>query len=126
VVQPSASGDHVLVVDDDDAIRLLVIETLRFEGFPVAEAAHGAAAVAAIEAAPPAVVLLDMRMPVLDGWGVARWLRERGGGVPVVVMTAASDAGRWAEEIAAEGVLSKPFDVDDLVQIVGRYLRPRA
>jgi DNA-binding response OmpR family regulator len=125
VVQPSAPGDHVLVVDDDAGIRAMVTDALRFEGFEVAEAAHGAAAVAAIEAATPAVVLLDMRMPVLDGWGVARWLRERELGVPVVVMTAAADARRWAEEIAAAGLLAKPFDVDELVRMVGRYLRPR-
>jgi DNA-binding NtrC family response regulator len=125
VVEPRPSGDHVLVVDDDDAIRSMVIETLRFEGFPVAGAEHGAAAVAAIEAARPGVVLLDMRMPVLDGWGVARWLHQQGVGVPVVVMTAASDARQWAEEIAAAGFLAKPFDVDDLVGTVARYVRPR-
>src|SRR5689334_21704341 len=103
----------------------MVAETLRFEGFPVAEAAHGAAAIAAIEVASPAVVLLDMRMPVLDDWGVARWLGERGVGVPVIVMTAATDARRWADENAAAGVLAKPFDVDDLVAVVGRYVRHR-
>jgi DNA-binding response OmpR family regulator len=69
-------------------------------------------------------VLLDMRMPVLDGWGFMRAVRERGLTLTVVVMTAAADARRWGREIGAQGVLAKPFDIDELVGAV-RSLRPQ-
>ena len=69
----------------------------------------------------PRLVLLDMRMPVLDGWGFASALRERGLALPVVVMTAAADASRWADEIGAIGVVAKPFGVAELVNAVRRY-----
>jgi CheY-like chemotaxis protein len=66
-------------------------------------------------------MLLDMRMPVLDGWGVFRALVERAIRVPVVVMTAAQDARRWADEVGAAAHLAKPFDIDDLFGVVGRF-----
>jgi len=62
-----------------------------------------------------------MRMPVLDGWGFARELAARGVKVPIVVMTAAQDARRWAEEIGAEGYVAKPFDLTDLLAAVERW-----
>lgn len=117
------TASRVLVVDDDPGIRAVVAETLELEGYRVETVADGAQALRAIERERPALVLLDMRMPVLDGWGVARELRERGVAVPVVVMTAAQDARRWAAEIAAPAFLAKPFDLDDLVRVVER-LRP--
>src|SRR5690349_18121625 len=68
----------VLVVDDDETIRTTVSETLDLEGYPVHLAADGVEALRSAEESPPQVILLDMRMPVLDGWGVARGLAERG------------------------------------------------
>jgi CheY-like chemotaxis protein len=70
-------------------------------------------------------VLLDMRMPVMDGWSFMRAIRERGLEVTVVVMTAATDARRWASEIGAQGVLAKPFELDELTNAV-RRLTPGA
>lgn len=112
---------HILVVDDDPDIRATVREILDLEGCDVAAASNGLEALEQIESSPPCVVLLDMRMPMLDGWGVARELRARGVGVPIVVMTAAQDAGRWAREIAADAVLAKPFELDDLLNVVSRF-----
>src|SRR3712207_8020654 len=114
---------HVLVVDDDPDIRELVQAALIVEGYQVAGAANGAEALAQIMAAPPAVVLLDMRMPVLDGWGVARALREQGLTVPVVMMTAApeADVRTWAQEVAAAAALPKPFALEELVGLVQRF-----
>jgi CheY-like chemotaxis protein len=71
------------------------------------------------------VVLLDMRMPILDGWGFVRAIRERGISLTVVVMTAAADARRWAREIGAQGVLAKPFELDDLLAAVQRVRAAR-
>jgi two-component system response regulator MprA len=117
------TGARVLVVDDDAAIRRMVSQALAFEGYEVETAADGAEAVAAIARARPALVLLDMRMPVLDGWGVVRELRARSIDVPIVVMTAARDAPAWAEDVGATAHLAKPFDLDDLFAVVER-LRP--
>lgn len=108
----------VLVVDDDPAILHTVAEFLDLEGFPVATAANGAQAVEAVERQTPNIVLLDMRMPVLDGWGFARTMEERGRSLPILVMTAAQDTKRWAEEIGAAGYVSKPFDLLDLLRAV--------
>ena len=110
----------ILVVDDDPTILATVSETLDLEGYPVVTATNGAEALAAVERDRPSVVLLDMRMPVLDGWGFVHALRERGISLTVVVMTAAADARRWAREIGAQGVLPKPFELDDLLAAVQR------
>lgn len=109
---------RVLVVDDERDIRDTVQAMLEIEGYLVIQAANGADALAALEREPPDVILLDMRMPVLDGWGFAAELRRRGHEVPVVVMTAARDAARWASEIAAAAFVAKPFRFDDLIRAV--------
>jgi CheY-like chemotaxis protein len=113
--------NHVLVVDDDPEIRAVVADVLTMEECRVETARDGAEALARIEAARPCVVLLDMRMPVMDGWQVAAQLRERGLELPIVVMTAAHDARAWAEEIGADAVLAKPFELDELVATVTRF-----
>lgn len=108
----------ILVVDDDAAILDVVADVLRFEGYPVETAVDGADALQVVERARPALVLLDMRMPRLDGWGFARTLAERGVELPILVMTAARDAAGWAEEIGAQGYLAKPFDIGELLEAV--------
>ncbi len=114
-------GDSpILVVDDDPSILATVSEILEFEGYPVRTATNGAEALQLIEQEPPSLVLLDMRMPVLDGWGFARRLGERGVRLPIVVMTAAQDARRWAEEIGAAGYVPKPFELPELLDTVER------
>jgi two-component system chemotaxis response regulator CheY len=114
----------ILVVDDDPTILATVSEVLDMEGFPVMTATNGAEALVAVDQRVPSLVLLDMRMPVLDGWGFMRAIRERGLLLTVVVMTAAADARRWGREIGAEGVLAKPFDIDELLRAVQQW-RPR-
>lgn len=109
---------RVLVVDDEPGIRATVSAMLEIEGYAVAEATNGAEALAVVEAGAPDLILLDMRMPVLDGWAFAAELRRRGHAMPIVVMTAARDAARWAAEIAATGFVSKPFGYDDLIRAV--------
>lgn len=125
---PSGSvfDSRILVVDDDPAIRGMVSDVLDFEGYPVEAVADGEEALQAILRVRPGLVLLDMRMPVLDGWGVAAELRRLGVRVPVVVMTAAQDAYRWAREIGADAYLAKPFDLPELLSVVHRHLEPPA
>ena len=109
---------HVLVVDDEPDIRATVSAMLEIEGYAVTEAANGADALHRVEEQAPDVILLDMRMPVLDGWGFAAELRRRGHRMPIVVMTAARDAAHWAGEIAASAFVAKPFGFDDLITAV--------
>jgi len=113
----------ILVIDDDPTILLTVADALDLEGYAVLTATNGAEALEALarEAMPPQLVLLDMRMPVLDGWGFMHAVRERGLSLSVVVMTAAADARRWAREIGAHGVLAKPFELDELIAAVQRF-----
>jgi len=112
----------VLVVDDDEGIREFLQEALGDEGYEVALAQNGKEALALVTTMTPCVILLDMRMPVMDGWAFALEYRQRArDGVPLVCMTPAADAPQRAREIAAEDSLSKPFDLDDLVAIVARF-----
>jgi CheY-like chemotaxis protein len=113
---------RVLVVDDDESIRELVDMALSSEGHHVMTAPHGAAALEAIAASPPDVILLDMKMPVMDGWEFARVYRQvPGQHAPIVVVTAAADAAGRAAEVAADGHLPKPFDLDDLFRVIEQY-----
>jgi DNA-binding response OmpR family regulator len=105
----------ILVVDDDAAILSTVTDILASEGWNAVGVASGQEAVASLRTQRPAVILLDMRMPGMDGWTVARHAREIVPGVPIVVMTAAENAARWADEVAAEAYLAKPFDIDELL-----------
>lgn len=115
---------RILIIDDDPAIRTVVAEALTDEGYEVGLATNGAEGLAALEAAPPALVLLDMRMPVLDGWGFAQALRQQPAPPPLVAMTAAQEARRWGEEIGAAAVLAKPFNLLELLEVVQRLAEP--
>ncbi|MGH2352107.1 MAG: response regulator [Chloroflexota bacterium] len=117
---PNRRDLPILVVDDDPSIRNVLSEILAMEGYRVETAANGAEALRALERTRPSLVLLDMRMPVLNGWDFARALSHRGVKLPIVVMTAAQDAGRWAAEIGADAYLPKPFELLDLLDTVER------
>lgn len=91
-------------------------------GFRARHAEHGKAALDAVASQMPAVVLLDMLMPVMDGWECARELRARyGDSLPIIVVTAAEHVQERGKEIGAEEVLPKPFEVAQLLKIVQRY-----
>jgi len=111
------------VVDDDPSIVAVVTDILVAEGHDVVSAENGAEALAKVDG--EALVLLDMRMPVLDGWGFTRQFRASGKSSPIVVMTAAENARRWAEENGAAGYLAKPFEIDALIAAVERYATGR-
>lgn len=119
-------GSHgtVLVVDDDTSILDTVTAILSGEGYDVVSAASGEEALAAVAQKQPQLILLDMRMPVMDGWAVASALRAQGIKIPIIVMTAAESAQRWADEVGAEGYLAKPFGLDELLAIVERFHGP--
>jgi CheY-like chemotaxis protein len=111
---------RILVVDDDLGIRLSLAALLEDEGYIVETATNGEQALSCIALQRPTVVLLDMRMPVMDGWTFARELRQRGIELPLVVMTAARDAEAWADEVAATAYAPKPFDYPSLLATLDR------
>ena len=117
----TSSARPILVIDDDVEIVAMLRDFLEGEGLTVRTAGNGAEALDIIDDVAPALILLDMRMPVLDGWAFAARLRERRATYPIVVMTAAESARRWADEIGATGYIAKPFDVNELLQLIERH-----
>src|SRR5262245_43309414 len=105
-----------------------LLHLLEIWGFPARHAEHGKAALDAVASQMPAVVLLDMLMPVMDGWQCARELRARHGrAVPIVVVTAAEHARARADQVGGiDEVLPKPFEMDELLRVVARYAHKAA
>ncbi len=113
----------VLVVEDDPDLLALLEMILEDAGHKVRTAQEGGAALARVAEEMPGVILLDMRMPGMNGWEFAREFRARfGHACPIVVVTAAENARGRAEEIGAEGWLSKPFELEDVLATVARHL----
>ena len=116
----SAVGVCSILVVDDESILMAVAEFLELEGYQVEAVTNGADALTSVDRHRPSVVVLDMRMPVLDGWGFAQALHDRGIALPLVVMTASHHTRQWAEEIGAADYIAKPFDLTDLLAAVNR------
>ncbi len=113
----------ILVVDDDRDLQTLVAFVLESEGYQVETASDGQQGLDMVERGMPALILLDMKMPVMDGWEFAREFHARyNSGAPILVLTAAEDARKRAEEIGAATWIGKPFDLDALVATVARHL----
>ncbi len=109
--------ERVLVVDDDPPLRRMLERTLVAEGFEVALAADGGAALVAAERSAPDVIVLDLKMPVLDGLAVCRRLRGKGLPTPILMLTARDAVADRVEglEAGADDYLIKPFAVQELV-----------
>ena len=118
----SADQRPILVVDDDAVILNVVEDILIDAGYAVTLATNGAEALACIDRCPPRLILLDMKMPVMDGWTFAASYQEQPyPHAPIIVMTAAQDSRSRAAEIGADGYIAKPFDIDDLLTVVQRH-----
>ena len=111
----------ILIVDDDIAILEAERLVLSEHGFEVREAHDGAEALRSIDLEPPAMIVLDVQMPGIDGPTFARELRTRLRHVPLVILTAAADPKREADRCNAEAYLRKPFHADDLLRLVRRF-----
>jgi DNA-binding response OmpR family regulator len=120
---------RILVADDDDGLRQLLRLILAREGFEVFEAASGEQALALAVAVDPAVILLDVMMPGLDGYDVCRRLKsdQRTGNVPVVFVSAAEDVMRRNEmqKLGAAAWIQKPIGPRDLVARVRAVMNRR-
>jgi CheY-like chemotaxis protein len=106
---------RILVIDDDESIRDVTHTALADAGYDVVEAADGATALDLLGTSQPDVILLDMLMPLMDGWEFARRYHQTPGPhAPIVVVTAARDAAARASQINAATSLAKPFRLDAL------------
>jgi CheY-like chemotaxis protein len=112
----------VLVVEDDADLLALMELVLSDAGYRVRTATEGGAALDRVEEEMPGLILLDMRMPGMNGWEFAREFRARHGrACPIVVVTAAENARARAAEVEAEGWLAKPFEIDDVLRVVAGH-----
>jgi CheY-like chemotaxis protein len=114
-------GRPILIVDDDRDILAAERAVLAEGGYAVREAHNGAEALVALDVDPPAMIVLDVQMPGIDGPTFARELRNRLRHVPLVILTAAPDPKREADRCNAEAYLAKPFRAEDLLQLVRRF-----
>jgi len=120
-----AERTRVLVVDDESNITDLVATVLRYEGFEVQTAATGRDALKAVGAFRPALVVLDIMLPDLDGFEVQRQLADNGGKIPVVFLTAkdATEDKVRGLTMGADDYVTKPFSLEELVARVRAVLR---
>ena len=121
----AAPAARVLVVDDEEDLRVLVSRLLRDNGYEVQEAADGEEALTRIEAERPQLLVLDLVMPRLDGWGVLARLAAQPEPLPVVVLTARGDYDSFARAVreGAAGYVFKPFRFHELTVTCDGVLR---
>jgi CheY-like chemotaxis protein len=113
----------ILIVEDDQDAAMMMSEVLEAEGYRTATAFNGAEALEILnECERPVLILLDMTMPVMDGWGFreSQLKQPELASIPVVTATADGDAKGKAARIAAAGWLAKPLSIDRLLAEVGR------
>jgi DNA-binding response OmpR family regulator len=117
------SSERILIVDDDESIRQVVRLCLMDEGFEVREAPNGQAALDALDEFQPELILLDLRMPVMDGREFARRYESVSGAhAPIIAFVAALNAEQECANLTTAGILTKPFDLDDLLKAVRSQL----
>jgi len=114
MARKSRSSSTVLVVDDEAAIRESLKMILEYEGYSVTEAKHGMGALSQVRESAPDVVMLDIKMPEMDGLEVLRNLRERGHDMPVIIVTGHGDVSTAMEatRMGAFDFLEKPLQRD--------------
>jgi CheY-like chemotaxis protein len=126
---PAIAAPVVLVVDDEPEIRRLTERALTAEGYRVQTAANGQEAIRRLKESPPDVILLDLNMPVMDGWQFCaaqrRLIDDRLAAIPVLLLTAAENARNEAAKLHAVGVLRKPFDFTVLLEAIRTAISSR-
>jgi CheY-like chemotaxis protein len=115
-----SQGRTVLIVEDEEPIREVITDVLRDRGFQPLPAANGAEALRVLETVRPDVVVLDLLMPVMHGWGFMESYLERTEGkpIPIVVVSVNPALPRSFNRLGVRHIVAKPFDVDALLEAV--------
>ena len=127
--QVEANGTpRVLLVDDDSLIRVTLAEALADEGYAVETAGHGREALEVLANWRPDVIVLDLMMPVMDGWAFRAEQIRLGlaDSVPLVILSAARRASEAARDLSAQDCVQKPFEFDVLLDAIARAAGPSA
>ena len=122
-----AEGAHILVVDDEPAIRRFLRTSLGAQGYQVDEAADAGAALDFLRRSAPDVLVLDLGLPDLDGFELLRRLRAGGSALPVIVLSSRADEKGKVEalDLGADDYVTKPFGIDELLARIRAALRHR-
>jgi two-component system OmpR family response regulator len=122
---PASESHRILVVDDEPNIVDVISMALRYQGFEVQAAATGGEAIAAVEAFRPHLMLLDVMLPDMDGFDVARRLGAERARVPIVFLTArdATDDKVRGLTVGGDDYVTKPFSLEELVARIRSILR---
>ncbi|HUS61004.1 MAG TPA: response regulator [Acidimicrobiales bacterium] len=114
----------MLIVDDEPDVMLMLRVNLEADGYETVLAADGERALEKIDSDAPDIVLLDVMMPVMDGWGVLEALTRRPSGPPVVILSARSGARDIERAIGLGAVdcLAKPFELDEVSRTIEAVL----
>jgi CheY-like chemotaxis protein len=112
----------ILVVDDDDAVCLMLETVLQDEGYRPIRAMDGRQALNLLSL-HPALIVLDLMMPVMDGWQFLELARDKLGDIPVVVLSASRDSYIAVEDKNVKAYLPKPFELDTFLTYVEQYVR---
>ncbi|MBN2030876.1 response regulator [bacterium] len=117
---------RVLVVDDDPLVVKILRSPLEKEGYDVSVASHGLEALKCVKEHRPDLIILDILMPLLDGFKVARLLKfdKRFKDIPIIVLTSRATEGerKMGEQVGANEFLFKPFRPPYVLEVVKRYL----
>ncbi|MDO5500352.1 MAG: response regulator transcription factor [Propionibacteriaceae bacterium] len=116
---------HILVVDDDQAVRDSLARSLQYSGYEVSTATDGVEALAKLAASRPDAVIMDVMMPRLDGLETTRMLRANGNDVPILVLTARDSVDDRVDGLDAGGddYMAKPFALDELLARIRALVR---
>ena len=119
-----AEKNKILVVDDEEALRTVLSAELEGEGYKVSSARDGSDAISILRTQTFDLILLDIKMPVIDGFEVLKFVKESQPTIKVIMLTGFADLKNAIEskKLGAEDFVSKPYDLVDLLTTVERVL----
>ena len=124
MTNPATKKSTILVVDDEDALRTVLSGELANEGYDVKAAADGDEAIGEVEKTPFDLVLLDIKMPRMNGFEVLKFIKEKHAQTKEVILTGCADLKNAIEskKLGADDFVSKPYDLVDLLTTIERVL----